>query len=402
MGKSLNEYQPIVGDEVIERLRQLALELRGARVVHVNSTRIGGGVAEILAWMVPLMNELGMDASWEVVDGDEPFFHTTKSLHNGLQGNDVELEQSMIDAYDRIQDVNAERLRAKLEGADFVLIHDPQPAGLFERCPARAGKWLWRCHIDASSPAPSVWEMVRQRVQGYDGNIFSLTDFAQDLPGKQFIIPPSIDPLSDKNRELKDGAISKALAELELDAERPIVTQVSRFDRFKDPVGVIRAFGQAAGHEGAQLVLAGGGATDDPEGEAVLAEVREAARSVANVHVLMLPGDAHVTINALQRASAVIVQKSLREGFGLTVTEGLWKGRPVIGGDTGGIRLQILDGETGYLVSSPEQAAERIGSLLADSELADRLGRAGREHVRQQFLLTRELTDHLDAMIALK
>lgn len=402
MTRALSDYAGIVGEEVIERLRELAKPLAGASIVHVNSTRVGGGVAEILGWMVPLMTELGLEASWEVVEGDAPFFNTTKALHNGIQGNAVPLDDAMIAAYDRVQERNAARLGPTLEAADFVLVHDPQPAGLLGLCGNRKGRWLWRCHIDASSPHPPVWEMVSKRASGYEGTIFSLEAFAHELPGKRFIIAPSIDPLSPKNEELGAAEVSGVFGELGLDPALPLVTQVSRFDRFKDPVGVIEAFRHGAKPGTAQLALAGGGADDDPEGAEVLAEVRRAAAGVAGVHVLLLPPDAHRTINALQRASRVILQKSLREGFGLTVTEALWKGKPVIGGNTGGITLQVLDGETGYLVDSPAEAGEAIGRLVADPALAARLGAAGKAHVTKRFLLTRELAEHLEAMAALR
>jgi trehalose synthase len=357
-------------------------------------------VAEILAWMVPLMRDLGIDARWEVIEGDEAFFATTKALHNGLQGDPVPLDEGMVRAYDQTLERNAETLRTILEEADFVFIHDPQPAGLHSLCPRRQGPWLWRCHIDASQPHPPVWEMVRERVAGYDAAIFSLEAFAQELPGQRFVIPPSIDPLSPKNEQLADEVVSGVRGELGLSAELPLIVQISRFDRFKDPLGVVQAFVEGVPRGTAELVLAGGSADDDPEGAEVLAEVQKAASSVDGAHVLLLPPDAHRTVNALQRASSIVVQKSLREGFGLTVTEALWKGRPVIGGDTGGIRLQVQDGQTGYLVRSPAEAGARMAELLDSKERATELGEAGRVLVKERFLLTRELSQHLAAMLA--
>ncbi|MBN1476692.1 glycosyltransferase [Candidatus Sumerlaeota bacterium] len=372
------------------------------RVVHVNSTKSGGGVAEILSWLIPLMNELGLDASWEVIEGNAPFFDVTKSMHNGFQGNPVDLSDEAKAAYIETNVSNAERLRPILEGADFVFIHDPQPASQIELTPHRRGKWIWRCHIDASHPSRSVWKFVSQFARQYDASIFSMPQFAKSLPHPQFIIAPSIDPLSEKNRELAPGEIKSVRDRFGLDPKRPILTQISRFDRFKDPLGVVRAFRTLQIDPRPQLVLAGGGATDDPEGQMVLDEVRKAADGDPDIHILFLPGDAHTTINALQRASDIILQKSTREGFGLTVTEGLWKAKPVLGGDTGGIRLQVFNYHTGFLVNTPEGAAHRIRYLLQHRERMRAMGRKGREFVRENFLLTRHLREYLTLMLGLK
>jgi trehalose synthase len=289
-----------------------------------------------------------------------------------------------------------------LEEADVVVIHDPQPAPLLMLCPNRRGRWIWRCHIDASSPRRSVWKYLRRWIEPYDASIYSLPDFAQRLAHPQYLVPPSIDPLSDKNVDLEDAEIAAVVERFELDPERPIVLQVSRFDRFKDPLGVLQAYQLAKHHvPGLQLVLAGGGASDDPEGEAVLAEVRAAAGDDRDAKVLLLPADAHRTINALQRAATIVLQKSTREGFGLTVTEALWKGKPVIGGDVGGIRLQVIDHHTGFRVSTPEGAALRIRYLLQSAELRTEMGRKARELVRENFLLTRHLREYLTLMVAL-
>jgi len=402
MKKTLDNYEAIIGSIAISKLKQVARELKGARVVHVNSTKEGGGVAEILFWMIPLMNELGLNASWEVVNGNPDYFNTTKTFHNGLQGNEVVLTERMIQAYEDTVIANAERLRPILEEADFVIIHDPQPAPLLELCPNRKGLWVWRCHIDASHPNRKVWNYIRSKVNNYNSSIFSLPDFAQKLDHPQFIIAPSIDPISDKNVELKKKEISDTLSNFNINPDRPILCQISRFDRFKDPIGVIRAFNMLNGAFNAQLILAGGGATDDPEGAAVLEEVKMAANGNKNIHILMLPPDAHRTINALQRASSIVIQKSLQEGFGLTVTEAMWKGRPIIGGNTGGIRLQVHNHHTGFLVNTPEGAALRIRNLLYQPEIMKTMGATAKEFVRENFLCNRHLREYLTLMLGLR
>jgi trehalose synthase len=396
MSRLLGDYAGVAGEWAVEQLRQLAGPLKGSRIVHVNSTRTGGGVAEILEKLVPLTRELGLEVDWEVVEGDEPFYRCTKGFHNGLQGDPVQLGEDLLRVYEETNAANAERLRPSLEEADFVMIHDPQPAALIHHFPGHRGKWVWRCHIDLSHPHPPVWAYVRKQVLDYDASIFSLASFAQLLPHPQYLIPPSIDPLSEKNRELPDDEVREICRRFELDRNGPLFVQVSRFDRFKDPVGVIRAYQLARRYvPGIRLVLAGGTASDDPEGEEVLAEVREAAGDDPHVHILLLPPDAHRIINALQRGSSAVLQKSLREGFGLTVTEAMWKGRPVIGGNTGGIRLQVAEGHTGFLVGSPQGAALRMRQLAHDEELRLRMGRAAHRFVRDNFLLTRLLREHL-------
>jgi trehalose synthase len=399
----LEDYAQVTGAEVIAQLRQLASPLAGARVVHVNSTRVGGGVAEILTKLVPLMQELGIETRWEVITGESDFFECTKGMHNALQGNRIPLGESLLRVYEETNSRNAETLRPILKDADFVFIHDPQPAALLRDYPDRKGKWVWRCHIDASHPYRPVWKYIHQFVSPYDASIFSLAAFAQELPHPQYLIPPSIDPLSEKNAELDSTAIQDTARKYRIDPQRPVVVQVSRFDRFKDPVGVIQAYKLAKQFVPAlQLVLAGGGAADDPEGEAVLNEVQASARGDPDIHVLLLPPDAHREINALQRVAEIILQKSIREGFGLTVTEAMWKGRPVIGGDVGGIRLQVINHHTGFLVNTPEGAALRIRYLLHQPELIDEMGRKARLFVRDNFLITRHLREYLTLMVALR
>jgi trehalose synthase len=398
----LDDYARVAGADAIAQLQQLAAHLSGAKVVHVNSTRVGGGVAEILTKLVPLMGELGIAAHWEIITGDSQFFECTKGMHNTLQGNQLPLGDSLLRVYEETNAHNAETLRPRLQDADFVFIHDPQPAALLPHFPDRSGKWIWRCHIDASHPFRPVWKYLRQFVAPYDASIFSLAAFAQELPHPQYLVPPSIDPLSDKNIELPVEGVARILAKYQLDPQRPLLVQVSRFDRFKDPLGVIRAYRLAKGFvPSLQLVLAGGGATDDPEGEAVLREVQAAARSDADIHVLLLPPDAHLEINALQRAADIVLQKSLREGFGLTVTEAMWKGKPVIGGNVGGIRLQVVNHHTGFLVNTPEGAALRIRYLLHQPDKVAAMGAKARQLVRDNFLITRHLREYLTLMVAL-
>ena len=402
MSSILEDYAAIVGWDVIDQLHQLVAPLKGIRIVHVNSTKNGGGVAEILNKLVPLKKELGIDVSWENIDGNDEFFKCTKSFHNGLQGNKVEIPRTLLKVFEDINMKNADRLRAKLENADIVFIHDPQPAPLLRYCPDKKGKWIWRCHIDVSRPFRPVWKYLRNFVKDYDASIFSLAAFAQPLPHTEFLIPPSIDPLSEKNIDLDKKEIASIVSGFGIDLARPIMLQVSRFDTFKDPVGVIHAFRLTKKFvPDLQLVLAGGEATDDPESQAVLDEVNLAADGEKEIHILLLPADAHRTINALQRASDIILQKSIREGFGLTVTEGMWKGKPVIGGDTGGIRIQVVNHQTGCLVNAPEGAALRARYLLFHRDRLKEMGDKAHNFVKENFLLTRHLREYLTTMVSL-
>ncbi len=399
---SIDDYAPVAGEEVIQHLRQLAIPLRGLKVVHVNSTRVGGGVAEILNRLVPLLKELGIDAHWEIVTGEKLFYQCTKNFHNSLQGKTAPVSDSLLMFFEKTNQENAETLRPILEDADLVFIHDPQPLPLLRWCPNRKGRWVWRCHIDLSHPYRPVWKYLRKFVVDYDASIFSLADFAQPLPHRQYLIPPSIDPLSQKNMELPRTYVQEVLDKYGIDSERPIMLQVSRFDRFKDPLGVIRAYRLAKTFSpGLQLVLAGGTASDDPEGDLVLAEVKAEQDSDEDIHVLLLSPEAHTEINALQRSARIILQKSIKEGFGLTVTEGMWKEKPIIGGDTGGIRLQVIDHHTGFRVNTPEGAALRIRYLLGRPETAHEMGLKAKEFVRENFLITRHLREHLSLMLAM-
>jgi trehalose synthase len=392
----LDEYKLIAGSEIVDQLSRMAEHIGPRSLVHINSTRLGGGVAEMLQGTIPLYNELGINTRWEVINGDEAFFEVTKAMHNALQGFKVNLTPRMLNHYLEINHQNAQRLDLH---ADFVVVNDPQPAYLIRDLHSDARHWIWRCHIDISRPGRQVWKFLREAVAQYDASIFSMPKFSQDLPHPQYLIYPSIDPLSEKNRELTPEEIQAVLDRLGIERDRPIVLQVSRFDSFKDPVGVIQAFRMARSHTPCKLVLVGGEATDDPEGSRIFAEVQEAANGEPDIQVLLLPPDAHHEVNALQRAADVIVQKSIREGFGLTVTEAMWKGKPVIGGAVGGIVLQLQDYYTGFLVHSPEGCAFRIRYLLHRPEMARRMGQVAREFVRRHFLVTRNVRDYLTLMI---
>jgi len=394
-------YRSVTSSTVIHQLQQLAAPLKGARVLHVNSTKQGGGVAEILHKLIPLKQALGIKADWEIITGDQEFYQCTKGFHNALQGMHQSIPDKLLQNYEATNRENGERLEAKLQSADFVFIHDPQPAPLLKFTPKRRGKWIWRCHIDVSKPYREIWKYLRQWIFPYDASIFSLPEFAQHLPHPQYIIAPSIDPLSEKNCPLAPEEIHGVFTRFKLDPELPMITQISRFDRFKDPLGVIEAYKLASKLTPLQLVLAGGGATDDPEGETVLKEVKQASNGNVNIHVLLLPADANRTINALQRASDIILQKSIREGFGLTVSEGMWKGKPVIGGDTGGIRLQVINHYTGFLVRTPEGAALRTRYLLHRRDMLEEMGQRAKRFVAENFLITRHLREYLTLMVGL-
>ena len=388
----LEDYEGIVGSDTVDELRALADGLGVKSVLNVNSTAVGGGVAEILSRLVPLLRELGVDARWEVVKGGEAFHAATKRFHNALHGTPVPVTERDYQIYRETLQANLATLALE---ADVVFIHDPQPAGLVEKRQERGGRWIWRCHIDLSRPDPEVWGFFRGYVERYDACVVSAPSFAQSLAIPQMLISPSIDPLSDKNRDLTAEETAAILERLQIPTDKALVTQVSRFDRLKDPVGVIEAFRMARASDAARLLLVGGPADDDPEGAQVLAEVQERARDDENIQVLSLPPTSHLEINAIQRASTVIVQKSLREGFGLTVTEALWKGKPVIAGAVGGLPVQITHRYSGILTHSIDGTAYWLRQLLNQPAYAGWLGKNGREGVRQNFLSTRELRDYL-------
>jgi len=395
-GASLDEYAEIVGKGRIDVMRRLADRLQGLRLVIVNSTRVGGGVAELLSRHVPLFMELGLKPRWEVIVGGPEFFIATKRMHNALQGWQSDLTAAQREAYVAANQRDAARLA--LDDADVVAIHDPQPAALISFAP-KVCPWVWRCHIDASKPFRPVWKFLHEWVRLYDASVFSLSSFTRPLQHRQFLIPPSIDPLSDKNADLSVDEIDRRLAALKIDRSEPLLVQVSRFDRFKNPVGVVRAFRRVKRRDSCRLVLAGGSADDDPEGAEVLREVLDEVDGDPDIDVLALPPDSHRDINALQRAATIVIQNSTREGFGLTVTEAMWKAKPVVAGAAGGITLQVHDHRTGFLVHSEEGLAFRLRYLLNRRPLAQEMGREGRELVRYKFLLTRQLRDWLTLLL---
>lgn len=381
----LEDYIRVLGDAEIAELRALAAGVRGHSIQMVNSTSLGGGVAEMLSRIVPLMHELELAIRWDVITGGEDFFAVTKAFHNALHGESFQLSDESFEIFLAYSEQNRARLRLD---ADFTVIHDPQPVALIEARKDHGGRWIWRCHIDLSQPNRKVWDFLAPFVERYDGAIFSSPAFSRRLPIPQYLFYPTIDPLSEKNRELDPGQVDDTLRRFQIDPRRPILTQISRFDRLKDPIGVVRAYQIVKRYFDCQLVLAGGGASDDPEGEAVLNEVREAAGKDQDIHILSLPPWSALEINALQRGSTVIVQKSLREGFGLTVTEALWKKRPVVASAVGGIPAQVIHKHTGLLAHSIEGTAYQIRFLLSNPAIARKLGEQGHEHVRENFLIT--------------
>lgn len=392
---TINDYAPVVGQSVIDDLRLIADKLRGKVVQHVNSTAVGGGVAEILNRMVPLLRELGVDTRWDVIKGGAQFFEVTKKFHNALHGRREDICEADFDIF-------METGRKNIEGldtyGDIVFVHDPQPITLVKK--RRDNKWIWRCHVDVSEPDESVWNFLIQFIALYDSAVFSAPSFSRMLPIRQFLIAPSIDPLSDKNKELPQEVIDKVLDKYNIEDNKPIITQISRFDRLKDPSGVIAAYQLVKKHIDCQLILAGGGATDDPEGVKVFEEVKEKAAADPDIHILLLPQN-DVEVNALQRASTVIIQKSLREGFGLTVAEALWKAKPVVASSVGGIPLQITHKYSGLLCRSVEGAAFALKQLLHSPEYAKKMGENGRQHIRNNFLITRHIKDYMLLFLSL-
>ncbi|MFN7105441.1 MAG: glycosyltransferase, partial [Pyrobaculum sp.] len=376
----------------VEAIFELAERLQDLSILHVNSTPAGGGVAEILQRMVPLMRRLGLRVDWKVIKGDEEFFTATKTFHNALQNADVQVEARHYAVYEKWQEINANEVDLDY---DVVFIHDPQPAGLVKY--RKRGVWIWRCHIDLSTPTLEVWNFLKQYVSQYHAAIFHIPEFARDdLEVPQFIIPPSIDPQSQKNMEIPPTAIGRILKKFDVDPERPLAVQISRYDRAKDPVGVITAYRLAKRHiPDLQLVYLGSPAHDDPEGEEVYRETLTAAGQDRDIHLLMLPPDSHMEVNAFQRAADVVIQKSIREGFGLTVSEALWKKKPVVGGKAGGIKIQVIHGVTGFLATSPRTAAHYLTLLLREEKLRNEMGAAGREHVRRNFLIIQHIRRYL-------
>lgn len=384
----IDDYAPFVGPETIERIREKARPLQDVHVVNFNSTYYGGGVAQLLSSLVLLMNSLGIKTGWRVIQGRPDFFSITKKMHNALQGGEINLSNVKMDIYEEVIFENAARNHLD---HDFVVVHDPQPLPLINHY-RRRGPWVWRCHVDLSNPHPELLQYLSQFIEQYDAVILSLKEYALPLETPQRYFLPAIDPFTTTNCELTAAEIDDRLSHYGIPTDLPLVVQISRFDRWKDPEGVIAAFKLARQKVAATLVLVGNVATDDPEG----GEVYESLLKEREERIILLSCQDSALVNALQRKAAVVLQKSIREGFGLTVTEAMWKGTPVIGGDTGGIRSQIDDGRNGYLVSSVEEAAERIVQLIKDDALRRRIGANARESVRKQFLLIRLLEQYLD------
>jgi trehalose synthase len=391
------QYQGIAPKGDLLLLRRLGEIFRNRSFLHINSTREGGGVAEILHQMVPFLRQIGLNARWEVIAGNPEFFNITKKIHNALQGREERISKEMWDYHEEVNRESARKLDLE---ADAVLVHDPQPVPLIRF--KKAGMWIWRCHIDVSHPNSKVWNRINRYCEEYSAAVFSIAKFAQSMSADEFIIPPSIDPISDKNRELSPEEMDETGEKFKIPRDRPIILQVSRFDRFKDPIGVIKAYRMVKQYNDCILILAGSPATDDPEGEIVLNEVREYAANDPDIRVLLLPPFSNKDINALQRMATVVLQKSLKEGFGLTVSEAMWKEKPVIGGAIGGIPLQIVHGVTGFLTHSIEGAAFRIRQFLNNPEMARRMGERGRDYVRNNFLITRQIRDYLSLWYAVE
>ena len=394
----LDDYAGLLSAGEIEELRALAKPLRGRSIEMINSTAIGGGVAEILNRLVPLAEELDLHFKWDVMTGGEDFFDVTKSFHNALHGAPYHASPRDFEIFLAY----AERSRATLPlDSEFVVIHDPQPAALIDARKPGSNHWAWRCHIDLSHPNRAVWDFLEKFISRYDGAMFSSPQFSRQLPVPQYLFYPAIDPLSEKNQDLEPEFIAQVLARFRIDPMRPVLTQISRFDRLKDPVGVIRAYRIVKRYFDCQLVLAGGSASDDPEGAIVLKEVLLEADNDPDIRVIELPAWAPLEVNALQRASTIVIQKSLREGFGLTVSEALWKKKPVVASAVGGIPIQIIHKHTGLLAHSVEGTAYQIRFLLCHPEIAAKLGEHGHQHVKENFLITQKLKRYLTLFLTL-
>jgi len=389
MTPNLEEYIPIVGESALEDLRLLAAKLQGKSILHINSTSVGGGVAEILNRMNPLLQQLGVNSAWKVIKGGEQFFEVTKKFHNALHGKAADITAQDYEIFLENGRQNASEIATD---ADILFIHDPQPITLINK--KMQNRWIWRCHVDVSNPHQGLWHFLEEFIERYDAAVFSAPSFAQRLAIRQFLIAPSIDPLSDKNRDLPPEIIDEVFKKYGISRRKPIVTQISRFDRLKDPLGVIQAYKLVKKYIDCQLVLAGGGASDDPEGIHVLEEAKAAAKGDEDIHILLLAQN-DLEINALQRGSTILVQKSLKEGFGLTIAEALWKAKPVVASNVGGIPLQIAHKYSGLLCHSVEGAAFAIKQLLNSPAYAKKLGENGQEHIRRNFLLTRHLRDYM-------
>jgi trehalose synthase len=396
--KTLTDYTHIVGKDLTEQIRELAEPLKGKRILHVSATAFGGGVSEILYTLVPLMRDVGLDAHWHVIFGKEEFYNATKLLHNSLQGAEETLSDEQWEIFDEINQINADGLQGEW---DVVIVHDPQPIGLLRGAKEKGGSWVWRCHIDLSTPNPAPIARLLPMIEEYDASVWHMEKYVPEGMGKHRdevrIVPPAIDPLSPKNMAFSPEDAAFVCRQFGIDVDRPLITQVSRFDPWKDPIGVIDAYRQVTEKvPEAQLAMVGSMATDDPEGMEYFQKTFEYADGDEDIKILSnLNNVGAIEVNAFQSQSDICLQKSIREGFGLTVTEALWKGRPTIAGNVGGIPLQIEDGISGYLVDSPAECAERCLQILEDPGLGKQLGREGKEHARRQFLTPRLLRDWL-------
>ena len=388
----ITDYESIVGRDIIYELELISKKLKNKKIQCINSTRAGGGVAEILSRVIPLLNDLGINATWDVITADPDYYNVTKAFHNALHGKKAQITQKMFDKFlstgKNITDAT------EIDG-DIVFVHDPQPIMLVEKKSSH-NKWIWRCHVDVSNPYMEVWEFLKRFIESYDISVFSSPKFARQLEIPQFLVAPSIDPFSEKNRPLTREDIDSVLAKYEIEKDKPIITQVSRFDYLKDPVGVIDSYRLVKKYIDCQLILAGNRAADDPETDKVLADIMEKKGKDPDIHVLLIePEKNDFDVNAIQRASSVIVQKSIREGFAITITEALWKQRPVVASAVGGIPQQISHSYSGLLCYTIGGAALRIRELLNNPDYAKRLGRNGKEHVRRNFLSTRHVRDYM-------
>ena len=388
----LEDYEQFIGAETVDRIAAKAEKLSHLHVANVNSTYYGGGVAELLGSLTTLMNQVGIKTGWRVIQGSPDFFSVTKKMHNALQGDGINFSELKKEIYERVIYENA--IRNHLDH-ERVIIHDPQPLPMITHY-KKNGPWIWRCHIDLSNPNKEVWNYLKPFIEMYDAVILHMEEYKQDLKTPQVIFSPAIDPFSIKNKELSYDETQERLDHYDIPTDLPLITQISRFDHWKDPQGVIDAFNLASETIDARLVLLGSIATDDPEGE----EVYHSLLDNRSDKIIILSREDTALVNALQKRSMIILQKSLREGFGLTVTEAMWKGTPVIGGNVGGIKTQIQDGENGFLVNSIEEAAKRIVQLAENEGLRNQMGQKGRETVRDNFLMTRLLENYLDLLVS--
>lgn len=391
----LSAYRDVAPPGTVDLLQQLSKQVRGQRMLHVNASRAVGGVAEMLQHLIPLLSELGIQARWEVMEGTESFYEATELFHLGLQGVDVKVPEALVDGYLECCRTNARSLDLS---ADIVMTHDVPPLALVDEAPTDA-RWLWQCHLDLSRPQRKIWSLLRPSVAKYDAVVFSLPQFAQPLALPQFLIYPSIDPLSDKNRELAPEELDQLLEKLQIPRDKPILLEVSGFNRFTDPLGALAAYRRVKTHHDCRLVLAGAMPMDGPASQRVLEEVRDAAAKDEDVHLLLLNPGSDLEINALQRSATIVIQKSVREGFGTTVAEAMWKGKPVIAAETEGVTLQVRYGQTGYTVNSVEGTAFYARYLLGNPSIAEEMGRRGREVARQYFLITRHVGEYLSLML---